>query len=114
VDRTGYPREIIDPTVPLDPERVLEKLRQRVIGQDEATLLLRNLVVTLKTGLCDPSRPLGAYLLLGPTGVGKTESALSLCAYLFGDEKRLTRFDMAEYAAPGSAARLVAAANAQG
>jgi ATP-dependent Clp protease ATP-binding subunit ClpC len=114
VDRTGYPREIIDPSVPLDPEKVLEKLRQRVVGQEEATLLLRNLVVTLKTGLCDPSRPLGAYLLLGPTGVGKTESALSLCAYLFGDEKRLTRFDMAEYAAPGSAWRLVASGNAQG
>ena len=113
-ERTGYPREIIDPSVPLDPERVLEKLRQRVVGQDEATLLLRNLIVTLKTGLCDPSRPLGAYLLLGPTGVGKTESALSLCAYLFGDEKRLTRFDMAEYAAPGSAWRLVASGNAQG
>ena len=114
VERTGYPREIIDPTVPLDPERVLERLRQRVVGQEEATLLLRNLVVTLKTGLCDPSRPLGAYLLLGPTGVGKTESALSLCAYLFGDEKRLTRFDMAEYAAPGSAHRLVTSGSAQG
>lgn len=114
VDRTGYPREIIDPSVPLDPERVLERLRERVVGQDEATLLLRNLIVTLKTGLCDPSRPLGAYLLLGPTGVGKTESALSLSAYLFGDEKRLTRFDMSEYAAPGSAWRLVATGNAQG
>lgn len=114
VARTGYPREIIDPTVPLDAERVLEKLRERVVGQEEATLLLRNLVVTLKTGLCDPSRPLGAYLLLGPTGVGKTESALSLAAYLFGDPKRLTRFDMAEYAAPGSSWRLVTPSQSQG
>ena len=114
VERTGYPREIIDPAVPLDPERVLARLRERVVGQDEATVLLRNLIVTLKTGLCDPSRPLGAYLLLGPTGVGKTESALSLCAYLFGDEKRLVRFDMGEYAAPGSALRLVASGAAQG
>jgi ATP-dependent Clp protease ATP-binding subunit ClpC len=114
VERTGYPREIVDPTIPLDPARVLERLRARVVGQEEATLLLRNLIVTLKTGLCDPSRPLGAYLLLGPTGVGKTESALSLASYLFGDDKRLTRFDMAEYAAPGSEARLVAAGNAQG
>ncbi len=114
IERTGYPREIIDPTVPLDPERVLEKLKGRVIGQDEAMVLLRNLIVTLKTGMCDPSRPLGAYLLLGPTGVGKTESALSLCAYLFGDEKRLTRFDMAEYAAMGSAARLVSASGQAG
>ncbi len=107
LDRTGYPREIVDPEVPLDPEAVLQKLQARVVGQSEAVLLLRNLVVTLKTGMCDPARPLGAYLLLGPTGVGKTESALSLAAYLFGDEKRLTRFDMAEYAAPGSAQRLV-------
>jgi ATP-dependent Clp protease ATP-binding subunit ClpC len=114
VQRTGYPRELIDPSVSLQPERVLERLRERVVGQDEATLLLRDLVVTLKSGLCDPSRPLGAYLLMGPTGVGKTESALSLCAYLFGDEHRLTRFDMAEYAAPHSAARLVSAGSGQG
>ncbi len=114
LDRTGYPREIVDPDVPLDPDAVLEKLEARVVGQREAVTLLRNLVVTLKTGMCDPSRPLGAYLLVGPTGVGKTESALSLCSYLFGDEKRLTRFDMAEYAAPGSAARLVGAFGAKG
>ncbi len=114
VTRTGYPRELIDPSIKLDPEVVLQKLRERVVGQDEAMLLLRNLVVTLKTGLCDPSRPLGAYLLLGPTGVGKTESALSLAHYLFGDEKRLTRIDMAEFAAPGSAWRLIAAGAAQG
>ncbi len=114
VARTGYPRELIDPSIKLDPEQVLAKLGQRVVGQHEAMVLLRNLVVTLKTGLCDPSRPLGAYLLLGPTGVGKTESALSLAHYLFGDEKRLTRIDMAEYAAPGSAWRLIAAGAAQG
>jgi ATP-dependent Clp protease ATP-binding subunit ClpC len=114
VARTGYPRALIDPSVRLDPDEVLRRLRERVVGQDEAMGLLRNLVVTLKTGLCDPSRPLGAYLLLGPTGVGKTESALSLSAYLFGDEKRLTRFDMAEYAAPGSAWRLTAAGAGQG
>jgi ATP-dependent Clp protease ATP-binding subunit ClpC len=114
VARTGYPRALIDPSLRLDPEEVLLRLRERVVGQDEAMVLLRNLVVTLKTGLCDPSRPLGAYLLLGPTGVGKTESALSLAAYLFGDEKRLTRFDMAEYAAPGSAYRLTAAGAGQG
>ncbi|MBM4778165.1 MAG: ATP-dependent Clp protease ATP-binding subunit [Archangiaceae bacterium] len=114
VARTGYARELIDPSIKLDPEQVLAKLGQRVVGQHEAMVLLRNLVVTLKTGLCDPSRPLGAYLLLGPTGVGKTESALSLAHYLFGDEKRLTRIDMAEYAAPGSAWRLIAAGAAQG
>jgi ATP-dependent Clp protease ATP-binding subunit ClpC len=105
--RTGYPRELVDPAVRLDPEALLRRFRERIVGQDEATLLLRNLIVTLKTGLADPSRPLGAFLLLGPTGVGKTESALALAEYLFGDTSRLARFDMAEYAAPGSAARLV-------
>src|SRR5439155_1026176 len=59
------------------------------------------------TGLADPQRPLGSFLLLGPTGVGKTESALALCEYLFGDARRMARFDMSEYAAPGSAQRLV-------
>ncbi|MEW5847586.1 MAG: AAA family ATPase [Myxococcota bacterium] len=105
--RTGYPRELMDPRAPLDPEAVLARFRARVVGQDAAMVLLRDLVVTLKTGLSDPSRPLGSFLLLGPTGVGKTESALALAEYLFGDEKRLARFDMAEYAAPGSAQRLV-------
>ncbi|HZI10730.1 MAG TPA: AAA family ATPase [Myxococcus sp.] len=105
--RTGYPRELVDPSVRLDPEALLRRFRERIVGQDEATLLLRNLVVTLKTGLADPSRPLGAFLMLGPTGVGKTESALALAEYLFGDIQRLARFDMSEYAAPGSAARLV-------
>ncbi|ATB49084.1 AAA family ATPase [Corallococcus macrosporus] len=111
--RTGYPRELVDPAIRLDPDALLRRFRERVVGQDEATLLLRNLVVTLKTGLADPTRPLGAFLLLGPTGVGKTESALALAEYLFADVARLARFDMAEYAAPGSAARLVGEAGGQ-
>ena len=110
--RTGYPRELVDPTVRLDPAAVLAHFRARVVGQDVATALLAQLVVTLKTNLADPARPLGSFLLLGPTGVGKTESALALAAYLFGDAQRLARFDMAEYAAPGSALRLVSASGA--
>ncbi len=105
--RTGYPRELVDPSVPLDPDAVLEKLRARVVGQEGAIVLLRDLVVALKTAMTDPHRPLGSFLMLGPTGVGKTESALALAEYLFGDAKRLCRFDMSEYAAYGSAARLV-------
>jgi|LNFM01.1.fsa_nt_gb ATP-dependent Clp protease ATP-binding subunit ClpC len=105
-ERTGYPRALVDPTVRLDPDDVLARLRARVVGQDSALMLLRDLVVTLKTGMSDPSRPLGSFLFLGPTGVGKTESALSLAHYLFGDERRVARFDMSEYAAPGSAPRL--------
>lgn len=105
--QTGYPQELVDASVPMDPDAVFARLRQRVVGQDDALALLRDLVVTLKTAMGDPRKPLGSFLLLGPTGVGKTESALALAEYLFGDAKRLVRFDMSEYADPGSAARLV-------
>jgi ATP-dependent Clp protease ATP-binding subunit ClpC len=105
--RTGYPVALVDPAVPLDPAAVLQRLRARVMGQDGAMELLAHLVVTLKTNLADPRKPLGSFLLLGPTGVGKTESALALAELLFGDDRRVGRFDMAEYAALGSAARLV-------
>jgi ATP-dependent Clp protease ATP-binding subunit ClpC len=105
--RTGYPKEIVDVSVSIDPDAVLERLRARVVGQDDAIVLLRDLVVKLKTAMTDPSRPLGSFLLLGPTGVGKTESALALAEYLFGDSKRLCRFDMSEYADYGSSSRLI-------
>jgi ATP-dependent Clp protease ATP-binding subunit ClpC len=114
-ERTGYPRSLVDPSIRLDPDEVLARLRARVMGQEGALALLRDLVVTLKTGMGDPSRPLGSFLFLGPTGVGKTESALSLAHYLFGDEQRVARFDMSEFAAPGSAPRLISdAAGAHG
>jgi ATP-dependent Clp protease ATP-binding subunit ClpC len=112
--RTGYPGALVDPSQPLSPVEVKDRLRRRVLGQDVAIDLLTNLVVTLKSNLADPERPLGSFLLLGPTGVGKTESALALADLLFGDEKRMARFDMAEYAAPGSAARLLDARTRSG
>ncbi|MDP3275013.1 MAG: AAA family ATPase [Deltaproteobacteria bacterium] len=115
VERTGYPRALVDPSIVLDPEAVLTRLRERVVGQESALRLMRDLTVTLKTAMTDPSRPLGSYLFVGPTGVGKTECALALASYLFGDEQRVVRFDMGEYSAPGSAARLVSTdAGAQG
>ncbi len=105
--RTGYRRDLIDPARALDPVEVRAFFAGRVLGQDQATELFTELVLMLKTGLADPRRPLGSFLLLGPTGVGKTESALALAGFLFGDDHRLVRFDMSEYAAPGSAARLL-------
>jgi ATP-dependent Clp protease ATP-binding subunit ClpC len=112
--RTGFPRSLVDPQARMDPEDVLAALRRRVVGQDDALALLRDLVLTLKTALADPRKPLGSFLLLGPTGVGKTESALALTEFLFGDEKRMVRIDMSEYAAPGSAARLLGLYGAEG
>jgi ATP-dependent Clp protease ATP-binding subunit ClpC len=112
--RTGFPRSLVDPLALLDPDEVLAALQRRVVGQDGALVLLRDLVVTLKTALGDPRKPLGSFLLLGPTGVGKTESALALTEFLFGDEKRLVRLDMSEFAAPGSAARLLGLYGAEG
>jgi len=112
--RTGFPRSLVDPQARLDPDQVLAALQRRVVGQDEALGLLRDLVVTLKTALADPRKPLGSFLLLGPTGVGKTESALALTEFLFGDEKRLVRLDMSEFAAPGSAARLLGLYGSEG
>ncbi|HEU4410338.1 MAG TPA: AAA family ATPase, partial [Polyangiaceae bacterium] len=112
--RTGLPRSLVDADAPLDPDEVLSALQKRVVGQDRALALLRDLVVTLKTALGDPRKPLGSFLLLGPTGVGKTESALALTEFLFHDEKRLVRLDLSEYAAPGSAARLIGLYGAEG
>ncbi|MCU0687863.1 MAG: AAA family ATPase [Polyangiaceae bacterium] len=112
--RTGLPQSLVDPQTPLDPDEVLATLQRRVVGQDAAIALLRDLVVTLKTALGDPRKPLGSFLLLGPTGVGKTESALALTEFLFGDEKRLVRLDLSEFAAPGSAARLIGLYGAEG
>jgi ATP-dependent Clp protease ATP-binding subunit ClpC len=112
--RTGFPRSLVDPQARLDPDEVLATLQRRVVGQDGALVLLRDLVLTLKTALADPRKPLGSFLLLGPTGVGKTESALALTAFLFGDERRLVRIDMSEFAAPGSAARLLGLYGAEG
>lgn len=104
---SGFPKALVDPRSLLDVDGVRAFFRHRVLGQDAATDLLSNLVMLLKAGLNDPTKPLGSFLFMGPTGVGKTESALTLAAYLFGDAKRLVRFDMSEYGYPGSGLRLV-------
>ncbi|MEL7372495.1 MAG: AAA family ATPase, partial [Myxococcota bacterium] len=104
---SGFPDTLVDPHQRLDVDGLRKFFGERVIGQPRATELLCNVVLLLKAGLNDPDKPLGSYLFMGPTGVGKTESALTLAEYLFGDRKRLIRFDMSEYGDPGSAMRLV-------
>jgi ATP-dependent Clp protease ATP-binding subunit ClpB len=88
---------------------VEDRLRQRVVGQDEALLLVANAVRRSRAGLGDPRRPIGSFLFMGPTGVGKTELARALAEFLFDDERALVRLDMSEYMEKHTVARLVGA-----
>jgi len=90
----------------LDLEKALEK---RVVGQDEALAAVADAIRRNKSGLSDAARPLGSFLFLGPTGVGKTELAKTLADFLFNDEKALTRIDMSEYGEKHSVSRLIGA-----
>lgn len=87
-----------------------DNLHQRVIGQDEAVTAVSDAVLRSRAGLQDPSRPLGSFLFLGPTGVGKTELAKALAEDLFDSEKHMVRIDMSEYMEKVSVSRLVGAA----
>lgn len=84
-----------------------ERLRERVIGQDKAVELVSAAICRGRTGLKDPKRPIGSFLFLGQTGVGKTELSRALAQCVFGDEKRLLRFDMSEYTEKHSISRLI-------
>ncbi len=86
-----------------------ERLRERVVGQDHAIAAVANAVRTARAGLHDPNRPLGSFLFLGPTGVGKTETARALAEFLFDDERAMVRIDMSEYQEQYSLSRLIGA-----
>jgi ATP-dependent Clp protease ATP-binding subunit ClpB len=89
--------------------RLEELLHQRVVGQDEAVRAVADAVLRARSGIKDPNRPIGSFLFLGPTGVGKTELARSLAATLFDDEANLIRIDMSEYMEKHTVARLIGA-----
>ncbi len=90
----------------LDLEKVLHK---RVVGQDQAVNVVSDAIRRNRSGLNDPNRPLGSFMFIGPTGVGKTELAKTLADFLFNDEKALTRIDMSEYMEKFSVTRLIGA-----
>ena len=86
-----------------------DELHKRVIGQEEGVRLVAEAILRSKAGIKDPTKPIGSFLFLGPTGVGKTELAKSLAAYLFDDETNMVRIDMSEYMEKHSVARLIGA-----
>ncbi|MEW5922802.1 MAG: ATP-dependent chaperone ClpB [Candidatus Zixiibacteriota bacterium] len=93
-------------------ERLLhleEKLHERIVGQDEAVTSVANAVRQSRAGLSDPNRPLGSFIFLGPTGVGKTELAKALAEFLYGTESAIVRIDMSEYMEKFSVSRLIGA-----
>ncbi len=89
--------------------RMEERLKQRVVGQDEAVSMISSCIRRARAGLQDPNRPLGSFIFLGPTGVGKTELAKTLAWFLFNDENALIRIDMSEYMEKHSISRLLGA-----
>jgi ATP-dependent Clp protease ATP-binding subunit ClpB len=106
---TGIP---VDKMLEGEREKLLhmeEALRARVIGQDEAIVAVSNAVRRARAGLQDPNRPIGSFLFLGPTGVGKTELTKALAAFLFDDEQAMVRIDMSEYMEKHAVARLIGA-----
>ena len=106
---TGIP---VDKMLQGEREKLIhmeESLRRRVIGQDEALVAVSNAVRRARAGLQDPNRPIGSFLFLGPTGVGKTELTKALAAFLFDDDTALIRIDMSEYMEKHSVARLIGA-----
>lgn len=95
-----------------EQERLLkmeDRIKERLVGQDEAVEAVASSIQRARAGLQDPNRPMGSFLFLGPTGVGKTELARSLADFLFADESQMVRLDMSEYGERHSVARLVGA-----
>ena len=105
---TGIPVEQLNQT---ESERLLHMediLHKRVIGQDEAVTAVAKAIRRGRVGLKDPKRPIGSFIFLGPTGVGKTELCKALAESLFGDENAMIRLDMSEYMEKHSVSRMVA------
>jgi ATP-dependent Clp protease ATP-binding subunit ClpB len=86
-----------------------DRLKDRVVGQDEAVRLVANAILRNRAGLSDPNRPIGSFIFLGPTGVGKTELVRALAEFLFDDEKAMIRVDMSEYMEKHTVARMIGA-----
>ena len=106
---TGIPISRLDQEEKLKLIHLADRLHERVIGQNEAVNLVADTVLLSRVGLHQPDQPIGSFLFLGSTGVGKTELAKALSEQLFDSEKMMLRFDMSEYVSPQSVLRLIGA-----
>lgn len=111
---TGMPEFMVNDAARLELKDVESYFFDRILGQQEAVSQVVNLIATIKAGLNDPQKPLGTFMFIGPTGVGKTQMAKTLATYLFGDPTRLVRFDMSEYRDIDGVPRLIGAFGKEG
>lgn len=106
---TGIPVSKLTESEKSKTLNLANELKKRVVGQDNAVELVSDAIIRSKAGIKDPTKPIGSFLFLGPTGVGKTELAKSLAAALFDNEANMVRIDMSEYMEKHSVARLIGA-----
>lgn len=104
---TGVPADKLSAEEQSKLLNIEDELRNRVVGQDLALTVIARAIRRSRAGLSDPRRPMGSFMFLGPTGVGKTEVAKALAEYLFNDDTAMTRIDMSEYMEPHSVSRLI-------
>ena len=104
---TGVPADKLSVEEQSKLLNIEDELRKRVVGQDHALTVIARAIRRSRAGLSDPHRPVGSFMFLGPTGVGKTEVAKALAEYLFNDDTAMTRIDMSEYMEPHSVSRLI-------